>query len=106
MKNMELRIEKSVYSFMSREGEEDSALRINEGKFKGTIYQYSNIILPKEDNGSLRLSFKFDILDNAGHAREEYGDDWIELIGDILADQIDERIESGRISLGNYINDE
>jgi hypothetical protein len=95
MKNMELRIEKSVYSFMSREGEEDSALRINEGKFKGTIYQYSNIILPKED-----------ILDNAGHAREEYGDDWIELIGDILADQIDERIESGGLSLGNYVNDE
>ena len=57
MKNMELRIEKSVYSFMSREGEEDSALRINEGKFKGTIYQYSNIILPREQNEILRLSF-------------------------------------------------
>jgi hypothetical protein len=94
---MEMRQEKSVYSFMSREGDEDAALRINEGKYKGTIYSYSNIILPKEDDGNLRLSFQFDIHDNANHAREEYGDEWIELIGDILADQIDERIGTERL---------
>ena len=92
-----MRQEKSVYSFMTCEGDEDSAFRINEGKFKGTIYQYSNITLPEEDNGNLRLSFKFDILDSAGHTREEYGDDWFNLIGDILADQIDERIESEQL---------
>jgi|TARA_B110000908_G_scaffold154158_1_gene191268 hypothetical protein len=94
---MEMRQEKSVYSFMTREGEEDSAFRINEGKFKGTIYKYSNINLPKEDNGNLRLSFKFDILDSAGHTRELYEDDWVELIGDILADQIDERMDSEQL---------
>ena len=92
-----MRQDKSVYSFMSREGDENSALRINEGKFKGTIYKYSNIILPQEENGNLRLSFQFDIVDNAGHAREEYEDDWVELIGDILADQIDERIETEQL---------
>ena len=92
-----MRQEKSVYSFMSRDGEEDSAFRINEGKFKGTIYKYSNINLPKEDNGNLRMSFKFDILDSGGHTREEYGDDWVNLIGDILADQIDERIETEQL---------
>jgi hypothetical protein len=92
-----MRQEKSVYSFMSRDGEEDSAFRINEGKFKGTIYQYSNIILPREQNEILRLSFKFDILDSGGHTREEYGDDWVNLIGDILADQIDERIETEQL---------
>jgi len=58
-----MRQEKSVYSFMTREGDDDSAFRINEGKFKGTIYQYSDITLPEEDKGNLRLSFKFDILD-------------------------------------------
>ena len=92
-----MRQEKSVYSFMTCEGDEDSAFRINEGKFKGTIYQYSNITLPEEDKGNLRLSFKFDILDSAGHTREEYEDDWFNLIGDILADQIDERIESKQL---------
>ena len=92
-----MRQEKSVYSFMTREGAEDSAFRINEGKFKGTIYQYSNITLPEEDKGNLRLSFKFDILDSAGHTREEYEDDWFNLIGDILADQIDERIETEQL---------
>jgi hypothetical protein len=92
-----MRQEKSVYSFMSRDGEEDSAFRINEGKFNGTIYSYSNITLPEEDNGNLRLSFKFDILDSGGHTREEYGDDWVNLIGDILADQIDERIETEQL---------
>ena len=92
-----MRQDKSVYSFMSREGDENSALRINEGKFKGTIYKYSNIILPKEENGSLRLSFQFDIVDNSGHSREQYEDDWVELIGDILADQIDERIETDQL---------
>ena len=95
---MEMRQEKSVYSFMSREGDEDAALRINEGKFKGTIYQYTNIDLPKEeDDGNLRLSFRFDILDHAGNEKEEYGDEWIELIGEILADQIDERIGTERL---------
>ena len=94
---MEMRQEKSVYSFMSREGDEDAALRINEGKFKGTIYQYTNIALPKEEEGNLRLSFRFDILDHAGNEKEEYGDDWIELIGEILADQIDERVGTERL---------
>ena len=94
---MEMRQEKSVYSFMSREGDEDAALRINEGKFKGTIYQYSNIALPKEEEGNLRLSFQFDILDHAGNEKEEHGDEWIELIGEILADQIDERVGTERL---------
>ena len=92
-----MRQEKSVYSFMTRDGADDDAFRINEGKFKGTIYQYSNITLPEENNGNLRMAFKFDILDSGGHTREEYDDDWIELIGDILADQIDERIETEQL---------
>ena len=57
-----MRQEKSVYSFVIQEGEEDSAFRINEGRFKGTIYQYSDITLPEENNGNLRMAFKFDIL--------------------------------------------
>jgi hypothetical protein len=92
-----MRQEKSVYSFVIQEGEEDSAFRINEGRFKGTIYQYSDITLPEENNGNLRMAFKFDILDSAGHAREEYDDDWVNLIGDILADQLEEQLDAGRL---------
>jgi hypothetical protein len=94
---MEMRpVDKSVYSFVTREGEGEggSAFKINEGIFKGTIYKYSHITLPKEDAGHLRLSFQYDILDYGGNEKEKYKKDWIKLIGDILADQIDERIGS------------
>ena len=39
----------------------------------------------------MTFSFEFDILDNNLLPREEFGEDWTNLIGDILVDIIDEQ---------------
>ena len=36
------------------------------------------------------FKFEFDIIDNNSVIREEFGDDWINLIGDILVNIMDE----------------
>ena len=37
------------------------------------------------------FKFEFDIVDNNSVPREEFGNDWIDLIGDILVDIMEEQ---------------
>ena len=56
--------------------------------YHGVIYKYGEVTLPDEKtleaNDHLRLKFKYDILDNNGIPRENFGDEFFKLIGDIL----------------------
>jgi len=59
-----------------------------ETDYHGVIYKYGEVTLPDEKtleaNDHLRLKFKYDILDNNGIPRENFGDEFFKLIGDIL----------------------
>ena len=85
------------YSWVSREGDKQASLRISEGKFEGVVYSYGKVVLPVEqkrnDEGDLPFKFEYSILDNANIDREEFGEDFFKIIGDILVDIIDEQLQ-------------
>jgi len=60
----------------------------DETDYHGVIYKYGEVSIPDEnkllDNEHLQLKFKYDILENNGIPKENFGDDFFKLIGDIL----------------------
>jgi hypothetical protein len=70
---------------------------IKDGKFKDVIYNYGKVSIPEEDNlnedGTLPFRFEYNIIDNVGIPREEFGEEFFTLIGDILVKIIDEQLE-------------
>ena len=51
----------------------------------------------KEVDNNASLSFEYNIHYSAGMTNEEFGDDFVQLIGDILADQIDAQIKNDNV---------
>ncbi len=92
------RVEPNTYSFVTKDGYNHMAVMMEEGKYKGVAWGYTKINLPKSSYHRAVLSFEFEILENAGLEFEEIDEEeFINLMGDILADQIDEQIDSGRV---------
>ena len=60
----------------------------DETDYHGVIYKYGEVAIPDEnkllDNEHLQLKFKYDILENNGIPKENFGDDFFKLLGDIL----------------------
>ena len=83
--------------FVSREDEDFASIMIKDGKFKDVIYNYGKVSIPEEDNlnedGTLPFRFEYNIIDNVGIPREEFGEEFFVLIGDILVEIIDEQLE-------------
>ena len=69
------------------------------GRYQGVIYAYGKVSIPEENqlnpDGTLPVKFQYDIIDNNGWRQEDFGEDFFELIGDILVDIIEsEEIEN------------
>tara|TARA_Y100001937_G_C7128860_1_gene336186 strand:+ start:605 stop:931 length:327 start_codon:yes stop_codon:yes gene_type:complete len=83
---------KEMYTYVTTKTEDMQCIGIKKGKFHGVVYKYGKVSLGEETNdGNLPLKFEFDILDNNLIPKEEFGEDWSNLIGDILVDIIDEQ---------------
>ena len=82
---------KSKYIFVSQEEDEWASVCIKGGNFDGVIYNYGKVSVPKKENddGSLPFRFEYNIIDNVGIPREEFGEEFFTLIGDILVEIID-----------------
>ena len=56
--------------------------------FHGLIYKYGKVTIPDEtklnSENKLNLKFEYDILENNGIPREKFGDDFFDLLGNIL----------------------
>ena len=93
---------KDNYTFVSQEDEDFASIMIKDGKFKDVIYNYGKVFIPKEDNlnedGNLPFRFEYTIIDNVGIPRDNFGEDFFILIGDILVDIIDEQSEEDSIA--------
>ena len=93
---------KSKYTFVSKEGDTWANVCIREGKFKDVIYNYGKVSVnhrEENDDGSLPFRFEYNIIDNASIEREEFGNDFFTLIGDILVDIIDEQLKEENLEL-------
>ena len=56
--------------------------------FHGVIYKYGKVTIPDEtklnSENKLNLKFEYDILENNGIPKEKFGDDFFNLLGNIL----------------------
>ena len=98
---------KDRYMFVSQENEDFASIMIKDGKFKDVIYNYGKVSIPEEDNlnedGTLPFRFEYNIIDNVGVPREEFGEEFFTLIGDILVDIISEQSEEDNVK---YVTDD
>ena len=87
---------KEKYSYVSKIDDKWASICIKGGKFDGVIYNYGKVsVSPEKENqdGTLPFRFEYSIIDNIGISREDFGEEFFVLIGDILVDIIDEQIE-------------
>ena len=97
---------KSKYTFVSKKGDTWANVCIREGKFKDVIYNYGKVSINPEkenDDGSLPFRFEYTIIDNALLQREEFGEEFFTLIGDILVDIIDDQLKEKNLE---YLSDD
>ena len=83
---------KESYVFVESKKEDQTCVGIKGGKFAGVIYKYGNVSLGEETkDGNMPFKFKFDIIDNNAIPKEDFKEDFMNLIGDILVDIIEEQ---------------
>ena len=90
---------KERYAYVSKIDDNWASICIQGGKFDGVIYNYGKVSVSEKENQDGTLPFKFDysIIDNIGISREDFGEEFFVLIGDILVDIIDEQIEEDNL---------
>ena len=91
--------------FVSQKDAKFASVMIKDGKFKDVIYNYGKVSLPEEEdeNGNMPFRFEYNIIDNVGIPRENFGEDFFTLIGDILVDIIHEQSEEDNVK---YVTDD
>ena len=73
------------YVYVESKTQDQTCIGIKGGKFAGVIYKYGKVSIGEEtSDGGLPFKFEFDIIDNNSVPRENFGEDWTNLIGDIL----------------------
>ena len=96
---------KNKYIFVSKKGDAWANICIREGKFKDVIYNYGKVSVNSEQenaDGTLPFRFEYSIIDNATLEREDFGEEFFTLIGDILVDIIDDQLQENNFE---YIAD-
>ena len=90
-----MKIDPETWEYVSREGDaQASVLLRGNHKFSGVIYSYGRISVPEPTSeGMAQLSFDYNIEDNNNIPRNEFDEEFFTLIGDILVDIIDQRME-------------
>ena len=81
------------FVYVESKSQDQTCIGIKEGKFAGVVYKYGKVSFAKEEdkNGNLPLQFQYDIVDNNGIPREQFNDEFFNLIGDILVEVMDEQ---------------
>ena len=90
---------KERYAYVSKIDDNWASICIQGGKFDGVIYNYGKVSVSEKENQDGTLPFKFDysIIENVGISRDNFGDEFFILIGDILVDIINDQLERGNL---------
>ena len=91
------------FVYVESESQDQTCIGIKGGKFAGVVYKYGKVTFGKEEdeNGNLPLQFQYDIVDNNGIPREQFGDEFFKLIGDILVEVIEEQTKDEPVDRKN-----
>ena len=82
----------------------------SETDFHGVVYKYGKVTLPEEivdgevERKGLPFKFEYDIIENNGIPKENFGDNFMKLIGDVLLHIIIAQSEDGTLEPINRTN--
>lgn len=90
----------NMYSFVTNPKRNMQGIAIKQGKYFGVIYEYDKVtfgkvddeelLLNKNENGEVILSFGYNVLDSYGFKQKDFeNDEFVNLLGNILVDVID-----------------
>ena len=84
------------FVYVESKSQDQTCIGIKGGKFAGVVYKYGKVSFAKEEdkNGNLPLQFQYDIVDNNGIPREQFNDEFFNLIGDILVEVMEEQTKN------------
>ena len=72
------------------------------GKYQGVVYRYGEVkIIEDENKENATLQFEWDVLDSNGLPKEMMGEDFFQLIGDILVDIMEKQMNEDNLQ---YVN--
>jgi len=81
---------KGKYTFVAKEHEDLASICITDrGKYHGVV----SVAEEENEDGTLPFKFEYDIVDNYNIPREEFGDEFFKLIGDILVHIVENQNE-------------
>ena len=83
------------FVYVTTKEQDQTCIGIKEGKYHGVVYKYGVVSIPEKENadGTLPFRFEYDIVDNYNVPKEEFNEEFFELIGDILVDIIENQEE-------------
>ena len=90
---------KNKYQYVTDpEGKTQEICITDNSKYDGVVYRYGKVTFGEEtEKGNLPFRFEYDILDPRKLQQEDFGDEFFNLIGDILVDIIDDKIEDQQL---------
>ena len=93
------------FVYVTTQSQDQTCIGLTEksGKYHGVVYKYGKVSFAKEEdeNGNLPMQFQYDIVDNNGIPREQFGKDFFELIGDILVEVMEEQTKDEQVDRKN-----
>ena len=90
------------FAYVTTKEQDQTLIGIKEGKFAGVIYKYGKVSFGEDNpDGTKPLQFEYDIVDNNGIQREQFGEEFFKLIGDILVEVMEEQIKDEPVNRKN-----
>ena len=93
-----------MYKFVENKDRTWQGIGLTEeaGKYQGVVYEYGKVsVVENEEKTEASLQFDFNVLDSNGLPKEMFGEDFYQVIGDVLQDIIREQIEQDSMQ---YVN--
>ena len=87
------------YVFAQRKNDDYTCIKLTEDKYKDIIYKYGNVGFKEvEDKEKLSVIFDYNILKNPNDIDVDT-EEFINHIGDILIDLVEEQLATGKLDL-------
>ena len=87
------------YTFAQKEGTDYSCIKLTEGKFKDVIYHYGRVAFAPESeaqpDGKLPMKFDYTVDKNPNDLDLLDNSEFIDYIGDILLELLEEKLKDG-----------
>ncbi len=93
------------YTYAQREGDDFTCIKLLEGKFKDIIYHYGKVGFARDErpDGTLPMKFDYTVVKNPNDVDTNENQEFIDYIGDILIELLEEQLKDGT-AIQNWTN--